>query len=181
MTYDLFISHSSKDKFIADAICTKLEAQGLRCWMAPRDITPGREWGECILEGIQRCNILVVVLTINSNISRHVIKEVERAVNKGAIVIPFRIENITLTKSLEYFLSEIHWLDAITPPLEAHINELADTVKAIQGDKSTCGSPEEQKITRSDIDTFNDLAPDEWKRKSSNKFVHFFQTFFEEK
>jgi TIR domain-containing protein len=30
----VFISHSSKDKWIADAICKQLESAGIRCWIA---------------------------------------------------------------------------------------------------------------------------------------------------
>ena len=50
--FDAFISYSSKDKAIADAAVATLEAKGIRCWVAPRDITPGKEWSESIIEGI---------------------------------------------------------------------------------------------------------------------------------
>jgi hypothetical protein len=46
MTHDVFISYSSLDKAVADAACAALEAYGIRCWIAPRDIVPGKEWGE---------------------------------------------------------------------------------------------------------------------------------------
>jgi hypothetical protein len=47
----VFISHSSKDKAIADAICEHLESAGTRCWIAPRDIQAGTEWTEGIMRG----------------------------------------------------------------------------------------------------------------------------------
>ena len=37
MSFDVFISYASKDKVIADAVCTRLEAAGIRCWVAPRE------------------------------------------------------------------------------------------------------------------------------------------------
>ena len=52
MAHDVFISYSSKDKPTADAACAVLEAKGIRCWIAPRDITPGADWGEAIVDGI---------------------------------------------------------------------------------------------------------------------------------
>ena len=52
-SHDVFISHSTKNKTIADAVCATLEAHGIRCWMAPRDIKPGADWGESILDGIE--------------------------------------------------------------------------------------------------------------------------------
>ena len=45
-THDVFISHSSKDKIVADSIVAALEAAHIRCWIAPRDIKPGTDWGE---------------------------------------------------------------------------------------------------------------------------------------
>ncbi|MCR4992528.1 MAG: toll/interleukin-1 receptor domain-containing protein [Lachnospiraceae bacterium] len=41
---DVFISHSSKDKEIADKVVKFFEDKGLSCWIAPRDIVPGTEW-----------------------------------------------------------------------------------------------------------------------------------------
>lgn len=37
MPYAAFISYCSEDKKIADAVCGTLEANRLRCWIAPRD------------------------------------------------------------------------------------------------------------------------------------------------
>ena len=34
MAHDVFISYSTKDKVIADAICANLENRGIRCWIA---------------------------------------------------------------------------------------------------------------------------------------------------
>ncbi len=139
-SHDVFISHSTKDKVTADAVCAALESKGLRCWVAPRDIPPGAEWGEAIVEGIELCKAFVVVFSAQSNESKHVMREVERAVNKGAYIIPFRIEDIMPSKSMEYFLSSQHWLDALTPPLEAHMEQLADTVgQLVRGGSSQSG------------------------------------------
>jgi hypothetical protein len=57
MAYDVFISHSSKDKVMADAICAGLEARGVRCWIAPRDILPGIEWTKSIVDAIANCKV----------------------------------------------------------------------------------------------------------------------------
>jgi hypothetical protein len=48
MAHDVFISYSSKDKPLADGICANLEAVGIRCWTAPRDIGPGEDWPTAI-------------------------------------------------------------------------------------------------------------------------------------
>mgnify|MGYP001553585274 CR=1 FL=1 len=122
MAHDVFISYSSKDKPAADAACAVLESRGIRCWIAPRDITPGADWGETIVEAIHSSRAFLLIFSGNANSSQQIKREVERAVNHGLPVIPMRIENVLPAKSLEYFLSTPHWLDAFTPPLQQHLN-----------------------------------------------------------
>jgi hypothetical protein len=134
MSHDVFICYSSRDKPVADAVCAVLEAEGVRCWIAPRDILPGVDWGESIIDSINEARAMVLIFSSNANAAQSQIKrEVERAVNKGIPVIPFRIENVMPTKSLEYFLSTPHWLDAFTPPLDEHVRQLADSIKRLLG------------------------------------------------
>jgi hypothetical protein len=80
------------------------------------------------MEAIAATRLMVVVFSGHANGSRQVIREVERAVNDGHIIIPFRIEDVSFSSALAFFLSTCHWLDALTPPLEAHMNRLADTI-----------------------------------------------------
>jgi hypothetical protein len=131
MSHDVFISYSSLDKTIADAACAALEAAGIRCWIAPRDITPGKEWGSAIIDGINESRVMVLVFSAHANDSPQIRREVERAVHKGIAIIPLRIENIVPTRSLEYFIGTVHWLDALTPPMESHLRRLIESVKAI--------------------------------------------------
>lgn len=130
-TRDVFISYSSHDKLTADAICGTLERDLIRCWIAPRDVLPGVSYGEAIIDGINISKVMIVVLSSASNGSPQVLREVERAVSKGIPIIPFRIEDVTPSKSMEYFLSAPHWLDALTKPVEAHIQRLSQVVKAV--------------------------------------------------
>ena len=132
MAHDVFVSYSNKDKPIADAVVAGLESKGNRCWIAPRDITPGRSWGEAINEAVEGSRFMVIILSGNSNQSNQVVREVERAVANNVIIIPFRIEKIDPTGAMAYFLSTEHWLDAITPPLEQHIEKLAQTIQVFR-------------------------------------------------
>jgi hypothetical protein len=128
MAHDVFISYSNKDKPSADAACALLEARGIRCWIAPRDILPGADWGESILDALGGARVFVLVFSSHANTSQQIKREVERAVNLGIPVIPVRIENVAPARSLEYFISTPHWLDAFTPPLEQHLNYLAEVI-----------------------------------------------------
>jgi formylglycine-generating enzyme required for sulfatase activity len=135
MAHDVFISYSSKDKIIADAVCAKLENNQIRCWIAPRDILPGMEYGQALVEAIKKSRAVVLVLSSNSNVSSQVMREIERAVSNEIPIIPLRIENILPSESMEFYLSSVHWLDAITPPIEKHLDKLTDTVVRILGEK----------------------------------------------
>ena len=128
----VFISYSSKDRDVANATCALLEQRRHRCWIAPRDILPGTEWGEAIVEGIRASDVFVLIFSRNANASPQILREVERAVSAGKPVIPFRIEDVLPEGSLEYFMSVPHWLDALTEPLENHIIRLADVVECLE-------------------------------------------------
>jgi hypothetical protein len=131
--FDVFISYSSKDKTVADATCAAIESAGFRCWMAPRDITPGMEWGEAIVDAIDNCRVFVLIFSSDANDSPQIHRETERAVNRGVPILPLRIEDIVPTGAMAYFVDDVHWLDAIMPPLEDHLTRLAQSIGALLG------------------------------------------------
>ena len=131
MAFDVFISYPHQDKAAADATCARLESDGIRCWIAPRDIVHGMDWGEAIIDAIAGAKVMVLIFSGHANASPQITREVERAVNKRMPIIPVRIENVAPTRSLEYFISTSHWLDALTPPLEDHLRKLSVSVKSL--------------------------------------------------
>ena len=137
MAHDVFVSYAHQDRTVANAVCATLEEHGIRCWIAPRDILPGSDWGEAILDAIKEAHALVLVFSSSSNDSEQIKREVERTVHQGTAVIPFRIEDVLPNKTLEYFISTQHWLDALTPPLEDHLAHLAETITVLLAKKSS--------------------------------------------
>ena len=133
MAYDAFLSYSSRDKTIADAMCHYLEQRGLRCWIAPRDVRPGEDYAASIIDAIMASRALVVVFSANANHSEHIKNEVERAVSHGIVVVPFRTEDVQPSKTLELFLGAKHWLDAMSPPMETHFEKLAAHLQFLAG------------------------------------------------
>lgn len=125
------INKGPVDEPVADAICAALENNGIRCWIAPRDVLPGEDFPDAIIKAIESSRIMVLIFSSHSNTSPHVIRELTKAVSNGVIIIPFRIEDVPLSGSMEYLIGLPHWLDAITPPLEKHIDTLVQRVKAL--------------------------------------------------
>lgn len=130
--HDVFISYSSKDKSIADAVCHTLEGDDIPCWIVPRDVQPGTPYAREIIKGIKECKVLVLIFTSNSNISEHVCNEIDKAFNYKKTIIPFIVEDIPMDEALEYYLSRKHWL-AAHPSYEEHLEELAIAVEKVIG------------------------------------------------
>ncbi len=130
MAHDVFISYSSADLAAATAVRDTLVAHRVRCWMAPDDIPPGALWASAIVDAITDSKAMVLVFSASSNRSPQVVREIERAANLNLVIIPFRVEDVAYSKSLEYFLSSSHWHDATTPPLQPHLERLAKNLTA---------------------------------------------------
>jgi hypothetical protein len=133
MAHDLFVSYSQPDREAAFTLVQRLEARGISVWIAPRDVSPSADWAAEIIDAIASARLMVLVFSGSSNDSGQVRREVERAVHKQLPILPFRIEDVLPSKSLEYFLSAQHWMDAFPPPLEPHIDRLCDYLDTALG------------------------------------------------
>ena len=131
MAHQVFISYSSKDKPIADAICANLEAATFRCWVAPRDIGPGDDWPTAIAKAISESRVMVLVFSANANASEEISRELYIAANHQVIIIPFRIEDCKPEAGKEYYLGRTHWLDAMNPPTREQLRMLIDRVRSL--------------------------------------------------
>jgi TolB-like protein/Tfp pilus assembly protein PilF len=109
--HDVFVSYASPDASIANELVDLLERQGLRCWIAPRDVAPGGLYADAIIRAINGAKVLVLLLSAQSVASPHVGKEIERASAKRRPILALRTDAAGLTPALEYFLSESQWID----------------------------------------------------------------------
>jgi len=154
MTHDVFISYAHGDRAIADMVCASLEQEGVRCWIAPRDVKPGADWGSAIVSAIRASRVLVLLFSDHANASKHIPREIERAVNHEVPIVPFRIETVEPRGSLEYSLSSVHWLDAFAPPIDPHLRTLGLTVRGLLGatpDVQSAPSPPKPPAPRPDV------------------------------
>ncbi len=110
----IFISHSSSDYKVAEEVCHLLESNGHKCFLAPRDIRSGYEYAEEIMNGIENSEAMILLLSKKANQSPHVLREIERAVSKGIRILVYKLEEVELTKSMEYFLMSHQWIAART-------------------------------------------------------------------
>ena len=130
---DVFVSYASADVTVATSVVENLEMQGIKCWMAPRDVRPGTEYADAIVAAINDAKAVVLVLSGSAVASSHVGREIERAASKHKPILAFRIDTAPLSRSFEYFLSNSQWIDAAAgvPALgmPAALAKLAEAVR----------------------------------------------------
>lgn len=159
-SYHAFISYASEDRDAAFEIADRLEDAGLVCWVAPRDVRAGQDYGAEIIHGIEHSDALVLVLSQHSNDSKFVKAEVERAYSKDKTVFPVRIEDVMPAPHLELFTSSSHWVDAFTGNLDEHFEILTREITALDDGQAempsaTTGEP----VKRSKLGKSRSPAP----------------------
>jgi TolB-like protein/Tfp pilus assembly protein PilF len=127
---DVFLSYSSQDAAVANTVVAELESQGIRCWIAPRDVTPGEFYAGSIVHAIDATKAIVLILSGNAATSPHVVREVERAASKRHPVISLRLDQAPLPADLEYFLNTSQWLDAASGHTKRAMPKLVAAVRA---------------------------------------------------
>jgi hypothetical protein len=126
----VFLSHASPDKDVAEAICAGLEARGIPCWIAPRDVrVGGADFASQIYEAVRASQAVVVVLTAAADRSEHVLREVNQAVDLRMPLLPLWVDGVTPTGGLRYYLGTEHWLRFPTQPTGPDLDALAARVR----------------------------------------------------
>lgn len=121
----VFTSHTSKNFRLRDEIREFLEPQGISCWIAPRDIPAGQQYGVSIIEAIRQCAVTVKVPMEKSNQSKPAVSEIERTFSYRKTIILIRLREVLPASELEFFVANAQWVDAFSSPLEARIDEVA--------------------------------------------------------
>ena len=135
-TFSAFISYATTaDKKAADEIVKHLEASGLRCWIAPRNVRPGWEYASEIVHGIASSRCFILVLSQAANTSKFVRREVEQADRMDKRVYTLRIEQVDPSEldSLSIYVSNTQWIDAFTGDLSTPAKRLAEILREEEG------------------------------------------------
>lgn len=125
MKHDVFISYSSQNKNVADAICHVLEEHRIKCWIAPRDIPGGADYGDLIDDAIKNCRLFIIVFSKSSSLSQWVKGELNLAFSEGKHIIPYRIDETPLKGSMRLILNQTHWIDSF-PDAEEKFKDLVE-------------------------------------------------------
>ena len=136
MEHDVFISYSSADKTIAHAMCHYLEEAKIRCWIAPRDIEGGKEYGDVIEAAIAKAKIFIIVYSASSSVSKWVKAETNLALSGGKVIIPYKIDDVVLSGAMRLYLNDKHWIDAFPHP-SAHFQQVLSATQGVLNKRVT--------------------------------------------
>jgi hypothetical protein len=131
MQHDVFISHALKDKSIADAICAKLEAAEVKCWIAAPDIAAGEDWTAATRSAIESSRVVVLLLSENSHAAPHIEREIAHAFYARRTILTFRLAGTIPPRALLFYLGNVPWINAVSPPSEKQLEALTARIKGL--------------------------------------------------
>src|SRR5437016_3203139 len=103
-TSHIFICFSSKDEAVARDVVQYLETHGVPCWISLRDVPPGQNYQETIVEAVESARGLIFLFSENSSKSGETKKELSLAGAANIPVFPLRLAPIVPTGALRYEL-----------------------------------------------------------------------------
>ncbi len=142
--YDVFISYKAEEFAEASWVRSVLEENGLTCWMAPASIPGGSSYADEIDDAIGNCRVFVLILSQKAQESKWVKKELDMALNKEKVILPFMIENFQLQKAFNYYLTDVQRYTAYLSKANA-MNDMIDRINGVlnNGSAKTARPPEQ--------------------------------------
>ncbi len=125
---DVFVSYNQADRKVAMELVTFLEANRLSCYIAPRDIDPGRAYASCLMEAIDNCKVVLLVASDAINGSEHVLNEVDVIVERKKPILPVFIEEFNLNDDYRYYLGRKQWVVAYPESMYTYHDKILNTI-----------------------------------------------------
>lgn len=117
MSSEVFISYSSQDHAQVRKIIDRLRKAGVSVWMDEGCIDAATLWSEAIVEAINECKVLIMMVSKHSTDSANVVKEVMLASESNKTILPVYLEPADIPTRLKYQLTGIQHSEAhnLTP------------------------------------------------------------------
>jgi hypothetical protein len=137
----VFLSHSSIDAALASQLCDRLEAQGISCWLAPRDVTPGRPFAEECVRGVEQSGSFILLASANAISSVQVLSEVEQAHKRNKPLYTILLGKPKVSKELDYYISRLHWIEYAGDSVDSLAARLAKVISGSQAWSDVASPP----------------------------------------
>ena len=137
MAKDVFVSYTTPDLAIANEVVAFFEEQGIDCFIAPRDVDPGKPYAANLMQAIDNARVIILIATAAINDSDHVLNEIEAIVHKKKPLIPFFVEDFTMSDEYCYYLSRTQRIVAYPDPTPSYYGKLMTAVTPYLPKKET--------------------------------------------
>ena len=137
LAHQVFLSHATEDRETAVQLCAALEAEGINCWIAPRDVKAGTDYAAAILDAIRTSDLVLLVFSSFADSSPYVLREIERAVNYKRPVLALRIDDTEPSSSMEYYVHVWRRFDASAGIVKKQTEIVAAVREAIAAPRSS--------------------------------------------
>jgi hypothetical protein len=119
---NIFISYSRKDQSFASRLATSLCLLGADVWIDLEDIPAGVKWSTAIQEGLNRCDVMIIVLSPDSMASTNVEDEWQYFLDRRKPIVPVLLR----PTQIHFQLNRLQYIDFHTLEYDAALNELHD-------------------------------------------------------
>jgi hypothetical protein len=108
----VFISYATADRAEALKVCKAIERRSIRCWISMRDVPPGANYQEAIVQSLRAARAVALVFSDAANTSNEIKKELSLASRYQVPVIALRLKDVEPSDAFAYELSTRQWIDA---------------------------------------------------------------------
>ena len=126
----VFVSYATADRDAALKVCRALERRGTQCWISVRDVAPGANYQEAIVQSIRTARAMVLVFSHAANRSNEIKKELSLASRYHVPVIALRLEDVEPSDAFAYELSTRQWID-VSQGWDKSIDSLVGRIRQI--------------------------------------------------
>jgi TIR domain/WD domain, G-beta repeat len=135
--YDVFLSHSAKDKVVVREVATRLRQDGLRVWFDEWVLKPGDSIPAMVEQGVKRSRVLVLCMSANAFGSDWSQLEAgtfqfRDPLNKQRRFVPLRLDDAPIEGTLAQFLY-VDWRGADREQEYVKLREACKRPKAADG------------------------------------------------
>ena len=108
----VFISYATTDRAEALKVCKAIERRETKCWISMRDVPPGANYQEAIVQALRTARAVVLIFSDAANASDEIKKELSLASRYRVPVIALRLKDVDPSDAFAYELSTRQWIDA---------------------------------------------------------------------
>ena len=128
MSKDVFVSYTTANADAANALVEYLESRSVSCYIAPRDVDPGKPYASNIMHAIDGAHAVILVASDAINASDHVLNELDIIVAKKKFFIPFFIEEFEMNDDYRYYLGITQRIIAYPGDASAYYEKLYEAI-----------------------------------------------------